>query len=62
MKMIVSRFANDESGATGIEYGLIAALICVAMISGFTAFGGTVNTMYRNLAGKLTAASQQPGS
>ena len=33
MKNIVSRFMNDESGATAIEYGLIAALVSVGIIA-----------------------------
>ncbi|MCB1737096.1 MAG: Flp family type IVb pilin [Gammaproteobacteria bacterium] len=47
----ISRFLNDESGATAIEYGLIAALVAVAAIAGFQLLGqnlsttlGTVNT------------------
>ncbi|MDZ4740684.1 MAG: Flp family type IVb pilin, partial [Alphaproteobacteria bacterium] len=32
MSRFISRFMNDESGATAIEYGLIAALIAVAII------------------------------
>ena len=36
---IVARFANDESGATAIEYGLIAALIAVGIIAAATTLG-----------------------
>ncbi|MFN4183925.1 MAG: Flp family type IVb pilin [Alphaproteobacteria bacterium HGW-Alphaproteobacteria-18] len=35
-----ARFLKDESGATAIEYGLIAALIAVAIIGGVSALGG----------------------
>ncbi len=38
MSKFVSRFMNDESGATAIEYGLIAALMAVALIAAFNAF------------------------
>jgi pilus assembly protein Flp/PilA len=40
MKNILARFLKDESGATAIEYGLIAAGISVAIISVVTALGG----------------------
>ncbi|MEO0797848.1 MAG: Flp family type IVb pilin [Pseudomonadota bacterium] len=40
-----ARFAKDESGATAIEYGLVASLIAVAIITATTAVGdGTANT------------------
>ena len=43
MRMI-SRFLRDESGATAIEYGLIAAGIAVAIIAAVQALGGALNT------------------
>jgi pilus assembly protein Flp/PilA len=43
MSKFVSRFMNDESGATAIEYGLIVALIAVVIISAVTALGGKLN-------------------
>lgn len=42
MTKFISRFAKDESGATAIEYGLIAALIAVVIISAVTALGGQI--------------------
>ena len=39
MTKFISRFAKDESGATAIEYGLILALVFLAMIVGVTNFG-----------------------
>ena len=51
MKMkCVGRFLKNESGATAIEYGLIAALVSVAIITGATALGGNLNTLFGNLA------------
>ena len=47
MSKFVTRFLNDESGATAIEYGLIAALIAVVIVTALT----TVGT---NLKNKLT--------
>ena len=52
---IFSRFVRDESGATAIEYGLIAALIAVVVISGVTMVGTTLSTTFTNLATSLGA-------
>ena len=50
MTKFFSQFAQDESGATAIEYGLIAALIAVVIIAGVTALGGNLNTMFSGLS------------
>jgi len=50
---LVARFLKNESGATAIEYGLIAALISVAIIGGATALGEGVNNTFTNISGKL---------
>jgi pilus assembly protein Flp/PilA len=52
MKMI-KRFLKNKSGATAIEYGLIAALIAVAVIGGVTALGTNANTTFTKVAGKM---------
>ena len=52
-----SRFLQDESGATAIEYGLIAALIAVGIIAGATAIGDQVNNSFDNVAGEVGDAS-----
>ena len=57
MKTLMTKFAKDESGATAIEYGLIAALIAVAMIVGATSVGKAVNTKFNSVAGKVNNAS-----
>ena len=44
MNKLFARFAKDESGATAIEYGLIAALIAVVIITTLTAIGSALNT------------------
>jgi pilus assembly protein Flp/PilA len=46
----------SRSGATAIEYGLIAALIAVVTIAGLTQLGTTLNTEYNNTATKVGAA------
>lgn len=53
MSAIFARFMKDESGATAIEYGLIAALISVALITGATALGNALNNQFNALSGKL---------
>jgi pilus assembly protein Flp/PilA len=45
-----SRLLRDESGATAIEYGLIAALVAVAAIVGMRALGSSLNTLFGNIA------------
>jgi pilus assembly protein Flp/PilA len=49
MKTLLARFAKDESGATAIEYGLIATLIAVAIIVGAGMLGTSLNTMFEDL-------------
>ncbi len=46
MKNLFSRFANDESGATAIEYGLIAALIAVVIIGSVRLLGTELTTTF----------------
>ena len=43
---LFSRFVRDESGATAIEYGLIASLIAVVIITVLTNIGGSLNTKF----------------
>jgi pilus assembly protein Flp/PilA len=50
MKNLFTRFMNDESGATAIEYGLIAGLIAVAIITGATSLGDSLDSMFSNLS------------
>ena len=50
MQKLVARFVKDESGATAIEYGLIATLIGVAIIAGATALGGALDSTFQGIA------------
>ena len=52
MKALIQRFKNDEDGATAIEYGLIAALIAVAIIA-------AVRTLGTTLSGTFTSVSEE---
>jgi len=56
MKNLVSRFVRDESGATAIEYGLIAALISVVIIAALTTVGGNLNTKFNAVATGLSGS------
>jgi pilus assembly protein Flp/PilA len=49
MKNLVARFVKDESGATAIEYGLIAAGISLAIIAAVNTLGGTLNTKFGSI-------------
>ena len=49
MTNLLARYANDESGATAIEYGLIAALIAVVIIGALSSIGGSLNTKFTKI-------------
>ena len=51
-----SEFAKNESGATAIEYGLIAALVSVAGITALNAMGESLEEMFETVAGELNNA------
>lgn len=53
MNTLFARFLRDESGATAIEYGLIAALISVGIIAGAGSLGTNINGVFNKLAGKM---------
>ena len=50
---LANRFRKDESGATAIEYGLIAALIAVALIAAISTVGTNLSSMFGNVSGNL---------
>jgi pilus assembly protein Flp/PilA len=54
MNKFVSRFLSDESGATAIEYGLIAALIAVVIIGAVTAVGTNLKGTFNNIANNVS--------
>jgi pilus assembly protein Flp/PilA len=53
MTKLMKRFASDESGATAIEYGLLASLIAVAIIAAATALGGKVGNTFNAVGNQL---------
>ncbi len=54
MHVLLKKFVADKSGATAIEYGLIAALIAVVIITGVTAVGTSLSTTFSNISTSLT--------
>jgi pilus assembly protein Flp/PilA len=58
MKSVFSRFLRDESGATAIEYGLIAAGISVAIIAVVNTLGGQLQNTFTNVSSQLGNAGK----
>ena len=54
MKNLLNRFVADQSGATAIEYGLIAGLISVVIIGAITTLGTKLNTKFTTIGNALT--------
>ncbi len=54
MKALLNRFAADQSGATAIEYGLIAGLIAVVIIGAAKTLGTTISAKFGAISGNLT--------
>jgi pilus assembly protein Flp/PilA len=57
MISIFRRLRHDQKGATAVEYGLIAALIVIAMITALGAFANESITMWTNVGNKVAAAT-----
>ncbi|MER8951244.1 Flp family type IVb pilin [Mesorhizobium sp. M0833] len=57
MSNLIARFVKDESGATAIEYGLIAALIALAIMVGATSLGTALNAKFDKIATKVNASN-----
>jgi len=53
MRRIIANFINDQTGATAIEYGLIAAGISIAIIVAVNGLGTTLNTTFTNVNTQL---------
>lgn len=56
MRLILSRFLKDESGATAIEYGIILALMFLVILGAVTAFGGSSSGIFNTAMNTLKAA------
>jgi len=58
MKSLFRRFVRDQSGATAIEYGLIAAGISVVIITVVNTIGGQLNNTFTNVSTQLGTAGK----
>lgn len=58
-KNILSRVLTDKSGATAVEYGLIAALIVIVMLAGLRNFATTAISMWNDIADKTSEAVKE---
>lgn len=56
MTNLINRFIKDEDGATAIEYGLIAALIAVAIITAVGLVGDALDTKFNTIANEINTA------
>jgi pilus assembly protein Flp/PilA len=54
---LIRNFLNDESGATAIEYGLIAGLVAVAIIAALTALGSSLNNLFSDISDTVNASA-----
>ncbi len=57
MSKFVTRFLRDESGATAIEYGLIAALIAVVLVTALQAVGTSLGAAFTKISTDVSAAT-----
>lgn len=58
---LVKKFINDESGATAIEYGLIAALIAVVIIGAVTVLGDNLKATFESVSNQLPTEAVAKG-
>jgi len=54
---VIARFMKDESGATAIEYGLIAALIAVGIITAATLLGNSISNLFNSISTEMAPAA-----
>lgn len=62
MVSVIKRFVQDESGATAIEYGLIAALVSVAAIIALQSMGSSLNSLFSRVSTTLQSAVNPPAA
>ena len=55
----IARFAKDESGATAIEYGLIAALVSIAIIAALNVLANTLNSTFSKVSSSMSNAGSK---
>jgi pilus assembly protein Flp/PilA len=57
MLALMTALFNDETGATAIEYGLIAALVAIAAMGGMALLGTSLNSMFSNVGTTLQTST-----
>ncbi|MCK7614068.1 Flp family type IVb pilin [Roseibium sediminicola] len=62
MKSLINRFVKDESGATAIEYGLIAGLLSIVIIGALQLTGTSLSAIFTRIQTQLSTASTDIGS
>lgn len=60
MKDQIAKFLHEEDGVTALEYGLIAGLIAVALITGLTLMSGALGALFTRITTALTTATAAP--
>lgn len=60
MNKRLSRLVKNDSGATAIEYGLIAGLVAVVLVTALSLMGGSLKTTFTGISTKLDAANTAP--
>ncbi len=61
MLIQLKTFSRDESGATAIEYGLIAALVSMAAIASMRGLGESLSNMFTSVSGEISGAVNSAG-
>ncbi|SCV00630.1 Flp pilus assembly protein pilin Flp [Cupriavidus necator] len=56
----LKRFLRDERGVTSIEYALLGALLAMAIVSGVSALGNAVGSLYKTIATKVSSLPSLP--
>jgi pilus assembly protein Flp/PilA len=53
LRSIVRRATNDEAGVTAVEYGILASLIALAIVTAVTGLGTDLSTLFTSVGGKM---------
>jgi pilus assembly protein Flp/PilA len=59
MNKVLKKIRADESGATAIEYGLIAALIAVVLITSLGLLGNNINGSFKKISDRVSTANSR---
>ncbi|MET0530898.1 MAG: Flp family type IVb pilin [Microvirga sp.] len=58
MKSLVRRFLKDQTGATAIEYGLVAVIVSIAIAGALTLFAAPLEALYGNIKDGVTSVGK----